>query len=148
VALMMTDALPGKPVGTGLSHVFVSYSRRDQPYIGRLATWLHNAGIPLWMSGPANHCPAWQESVFPNIANCAALVVVMTPQSRVAQGVAQEVGYAESLGKAVIPVAVDDCYFLEKSSWPLERVRSCSMPNGSFLSRLQDCLATDRDYSV
>jgi hypothetical protein len=111
---MTTYVRPRDSVGensAGLDYVFVSYSRWDQPYVGRLAASLSTAGIPSWTSGPGRHSPAWRNEVFPNIADCTAVLVVMTPRSWAADGVAQEIAYAESLQKVVIPIAVDGYCF-------------------------------------
>ena len=94
--------------------VFISYSRRDQAYVSRLATSLRAAGITSWTAGPGRHSPAWQVEIFPHIADCAVFVVVMSPWSQVAEGVAQEISYARSLGKAIIPITVDDCRFVDE----------------------------------
>jgi hypothetical protein len=104
---IMTDVRPRESVANNsavLDHVFISYSRRDQPYVSRLVTELHSAGITSWTAGPGRHSPAWRDEIFPHIANCAAFVVVMTPWSQVAGGVAEEISFAQSLGKEIIPI--------------------------------------------
>jgi hypothetical protein len=92
--------------------IFVSYSRWDVLHVSRLVARLRTAGISTWVSGPECHCPDWQEWVFPNIFDCAVFLVVMTPRSEVAGGVRQEIDYAESLGKPVMPIALDGWSFL------------------------------------
>ncbi len=106
----MTEVRPRESVAGSsavLDRVFISYSRRDQPYVTRLVTELHTAGISSWTAGPGRHSPAWRDEIFPHIANCAVFVVVMSPWSQVADGVAREISFAQSLGKKIIPVAVD-----------------------------------------
>jgi hypothetical protein len=140
VGLMRTGVRPRDSAGTasvGLGHVFVSHSRWDRSYVNRLVAWLQAAAIPSWISGPERHCPAWQDSVFPSIAGCAAFIVVMTPRSQVAEGVGQEISHAESLGKPVIPIALDGWCFLNKTAWPVEQASSCSPPGAPFLERVQ-----------
>lgn len=136
----MLDVRPPSPAWEafdGLGHVFVSYSRWDQLYVSRLVTSFQSAGIPSWISGPSHHCPGWQDTVFPHIASCAVFLAVMTPRSRVALGVDQEISYARSLRKTIIPVAVDGCRFLGEYTQPVECVASCSLPTAAFAQRIK-----------
>lgn len=108
----MTEVRPRESVADSsavLGRVFISYSRRDQPYVSQLVTELHTAGISSWTAGPGRHSPAWRDEIFPHIASCAVVVVVMSPWSQAADGVAQEISFARSLAKTIIPVAVDSC---------------------------------------
>lgn len=95
-----------------LGPVFVSHSRWDRAQALRLVTGLRGAGVPVWISGTERHCPTWPDTIFPNIACCSAFVVLMTPRSEAAEGVAREVRYAEALGKPIVPVSLDGWRFL------------------------------------
>lgn len=126
-----------------LDPVFISYSRRDQVYVSRLVTSLRTAGMASWTSGPGRHCPAWRDAVFPKIGNCAVFVVVMTPWSQAAGGVAEEISYARSLQKSVIPVAVDGCDFAGGSTLPVAHAKSYALPGEHFIQRVQAAVAAN-----
>ncbi len=126
-----------EPGSASPGHVFVSHSRWDRAEASRLVAWLSAAGVRTWISGLEAHCPVWPDSIFPNIANCSAFVVLMSPHSEVADGVDQEVRYAEALGKPVIPVALDGWSFLRRADWPVENVPSNALPSAAFLRRVQ-----------
>jgi hypothetical protein len=142
---MMSEVRPRGAVRgnfDGQDHVFISYSRWDQSYVSRLVTAFRAAGVSSWTSGLGRHSPAWRDVVFPLIADCAGLVVVMTPRSYAASGVHQEIRYAESLQKAVIPIALDGCRFLEETAWPAEPADSgSSSPQAAFMERIKTHVA-------
>lgn len=138
MGLTATDDRPLAWTGTrsaDLGHVFVSHSRWDRSEAYRLTAWLRAAGVPVWISGPERHCPTWPDSIFPNIASCSALVVLMSPRSEVAEGVDQELRYAQALGKPIVPLALDGWSFLREVGWPAENVASNSLPPASLLHR-------------
>jgi len=83
-------------------HIFVSYSRWDRARALSLVARLREGRLSTWMCGPEWHCPAWQETVFPRIDDCSALLVVASPHADAADGVRQEIAYAKRLGKPVI----------------------------------------------
>ena len=125
------------PGSASPGHVFVSHSRWDRADASRLVAWLGSAGVRTWISGLERHCPVWPDSIFPNIASCSALVVLMSPRSEVAGGVNQEVRYAEALGKPVIPVALDGWCYLRRADWPVENMPGNALPSADFLRRVR-----------
>ena len=90
-------------LGTG--HIFVSHSRWDRARAMSLVDSLLASGMSTWICGPELHAPGWQNAVFPQIAECAAVVVVAGAHADAADGVAQEVAYARRLGKPVLQLA-------------------------------------------
>lgn len=101
-----TGTQPGSEISPhGQGHIFISYSRWDQDFVSHVTTWLRAAGMKPWICGPGKHSRAWQDSIAPGIAGCAALLVLATPRSRSAAGVAWEVDYAKKIGKPVIPLS-------------------------------------------
>ncbi|MGW8877653.1 toll/interleukin-1 receptor domain-containing protein [Streptomyces mirabilis] len=105
--------------------IFVSHSRWDRPSAMRLVSRLQDAGLRTWISGPELHCPAWQDTVFPHIDNCAAVVVVASGHAAAADGVIQEIAYAKRLGKPVIP------FPQEEALTPFPVARTVLSPKGA-----------------
>ena len=62
-------------------HVFISYSRQDQTYVQELAEYLEGEGITVWVDARIDHGDRWWQTIVNNISNCAAMLVVMTPDS-------------------------------------------------------------------
>ncbi len=89
----------GQAVGPGL--VFVSHSRRDRSATLRLVRCLRDAGLRTWICGPELHSPAWRDTIFPQIERCDMVVVVSSAHAAAADGVRQEIAYAELLGRPV-----------------------------------------------
>lgn len=102
---------PASALSPGQGHFSVSYSRWDRPCAEWLVGQLRASDVPVWIFGGRPHCPAWRDEVFPRIAGSDALIVLMTPHSRRARGVHEEIDYADSIGKPVIAVAVDGYRF-------------------------------------
>ncbi|MFC8415387.1 toll/interleukin-1 receptor domain-containing protein [Streptomyces coelicoflavus] len=88
--------------------VFVSHSRRDRSSTLRLVRRLRSTGLHPWICGPELHSPAWRDTVFPQIEHCRMVVVVSSAHADAADGVRQEIAYAELLGKPVVRVGAHD----------------------------------------
>jgi hypothetical protein len=64
----------------------------------------------VWISGMGRHCPAWWERVLPVVSNCSVFIVLLTPRSEAAAGVAQEIDYASRCGKPIITLKPPDLF--------------------------------------
>ncbi len=104
--------------------VFVSHSRRDRSFTLRLVRRLRSAGLRPWVCGPELHSPAWRETVFPQIEHCRLVVVVSSVHADAADGVRQEIAYADLLGKPVVRVSADDTWL---RSLPQRQYKACSV---------------------
>jgi TIR domain len=63
-----------------VSHVFLSYSRRDQAFVDRLIAELERAGLDVWID--RDDIPggaAWEATISRAVRESAALVVVLSP---------------------------------------------------------------------
>ncbi len=110
--------------------VFVSYSRRDQEWVGaRLAPALEARGKDLWIDvddirGGASD---WRATVWAGIEAARVVVFVLTPASLASRVCNEELAHASALNKRVIPVLrapVDGSAIppeLERPNWILAR---------------------------
>jgi hypothetical protein len=131
-----------RPLGVGIAsgsmgYVFLSHSRWDRPDASRVVTWLQDSGIPVWISGLERHCPAWRDSILPNIADSSVVVVLMTPRSELADGVREEVFYAGVIGKPVIPLSPHDYSFLSESGCQMKAVPGSVIAGNLLLGKLR-----------
>lgn len=90
--------------------VFVSHSRRDRLSALWLVGRLRDAGLRTWICGPELHAPAWRDMVFPQIERCTLAVVVSSVYADAADGVRQEIAYAELLGRRVVRFGADEAW--------------------------------------
>ena len=95
-----------------MSDVFVSYSRRDADFVGRLTQAIESCGKQVWLDtegiADADVFPA---AIRTAIEGSDAFLFVITPESVASRYCEAEVDYARELGKRIVPIlreAVDD----------------------------------------
>jgi hypothetical protein len=86
---------------------FVSYSRRDQARIEPLAKRLSQLGHETWMDDRLSGGQAWWDEILASIRSADAFLFAVSETSLESQACALERGYARSLGKPLLPVAVE-----------------------------------------
>src|SRR4051812_48088091 len=89
---------------------FLSYSRSDQEFALRLATYVRAQGISLWVDQldirPSEH---WDRAIERAVSKCRGIVVVLSPRSVASDNVADEISFAIDGGKSVLPVMIERC---------------------------------------
>ena len=100
---------PGQD-GFDMTQVFLSYSRKDISFIGRLAADLKNAGIDVWydvsrIAGGAR----WRSEIENALRNSQYVIVVLSPDSIVSEWVEREFLFSSNLRRKVIPLMYRAC---------------------------------------
>jgi CRP-like cAMP-binding protein len=89
---------------------FVSYARGDTDFVLKMTTDLEKHGIELWMDiynlDPGE---SWSKQVNKGLDGCAAMLLVMTPDSLASGEVESEWNYYLSKGKPIIPILAKAC---------------------------------------
>jgi hypothetical protein len=88
-----------------VSHVFLSYARRDQVFVDRLIGELERAGLDVWIDredipGGA----AWEATITSAVRASTALVVVLSPAAVESEYVPKELSLADKFDRPIIPV--------------------------------------------
>ncbi len=109
-----------------MSHVFISYSKKDIGFARHLRRLLERQGFGVWMDEtelvPSSQ---WWPEIEHNIETCAAFLVIMSPSARGSRWVEREILYAEDQNKPIFPI------LLEGKSWPrLADIQYSSMTAG------------------
>lgn len=107
---------PGNPLGlepidSAEAHVFISYSRQDLDFVGRLARALQVKGINIWIDklGLQAGTPDWEQTLRDAIGGARAVLLVASESSRRSRYVRDELAIAEMHGTPVYPIwAVGD----------------------------------------
>ena len=88
--------------------VFMSYSRRDEAVMLRIASFLRDEGIQVWVDNEKliPGTPIWEEEVEQAIKASVAVVVVMSPDSKTSEWVRREISLADQFRKRIFPVLV------------------------------------------
>jgi formylglycine-generating enzyme required for sulfatase activity len=88
-----------------VSDVFISYSRRDREFVGRLREELLNKAQDVWIDWE-NIPPSqgWWEEIKKGISRANNFVIVLSPNSMGSPVCQMEIEYARELKKRIIPV--------------------------------------------
>jgi hypothetical protein len=101
--------------------VFISYSRRDDEIMRRIAFHLRDEGYKVWVDNEKliPGTAAWEESIENAIKSAFAVIVILSPDSKNSEWVRREITYADQFQKRVFPVLVKGS---EEISLPLRLV--------------------------
>lgn len=89
---------------------FVSYSRADTDFVLRLCQDLRASGASIWLDKLDIHPgEEWDQAIERGLSECGLMLVVLSPKSVTSQNVLDEIGYALSREKTIIPVLYRDC---------------------------------------
>jgi hypothetical protein len=88
-----------------VSHVFLSYARRDQAFVDRLVTALEARGVNVWVDredipGGA----AWESAIGEALAASSAVLVVLSPACATSEYVPRELSLAEKYDRPIVPI--------------------------------------------
>ena len=86
--------------------IFISYSRRDDETMRKIAFFLRDKGFKVWVDNEKliPGTPAWEESIENAIKNAFAVIVILSPDSKNSEWVRREITYSDQFSKRVFPV--------------------------------------------
>ncbi|MBX3063402.1 MAG: PD40 domain-containing protein [Anaerolineae bacterium] len=90
-----------------MSHIFISYSKKDIDFARRLRELLQAQGLVVWMDEKQIAPSArWWPTIKQNIARASAMIVIMSPNSEESEWVEREILVAEDPDnrKTIFPV--------------------------------------------
>jgi hypothetical protein len=91
-------------------YYFFSYSRKDSVFVKRLAMDLKNSNANVWLDqldiSPGS---TWDDSVQNALNEAQGLIVILSNISVKSPNVMDEVSYALSRGKKVVPLMIEEC---------------------------------------
>ncbi|MGH9904385.1 MAG: toll/interleukin-1 receptor domain-containing protein [Pyrinomonadaceae bacterium] len=90
--------------------VFVSYARSDSQFALKLARDLREAGANLWVDQFDIPVGArWDRAVQAALNACPCLLVILSPSAVASENVMDEVSFALSKDKKIVPVLYENC---------------------------------------
>lgn len=90
-----------------MSHIFISYSRRDAAFADQLLSRLQEAGFEVWMDSILPVGMDWRQEIDQAIRQAFVVLVVVSPESKASEYVTYEWAYALGSGIMVIPLVVE-----------------------------------------
>ena len=90
---------------TSVGHVFMSYSRRDEAVMRRVAMFLRNQGINVWVDNEklVPGTPIWEVEIEKAIKAASAIIVILSPDSKNSEWVRREISLADNIAHAFFP---------------------------------------------
>lgn len=100
----------------GSTDVFVSYSRSDQEFVRALVAALASRGMKAWVDWAGIPPTAeWLAEIHAAIEESDSFLFVISPGSSASAMCREELAYAETLGKRIVPLNV---YVVDRSALP------------------------------
>lgn len=89
--------------------IFLSYSRADLDYIATLVDALRAKGADIWFDKNIRTGEQWDNTLEEQIKAAEVFVIVMSKTSVASNNVKDEMSYAKSLGKIILPILIEPC---------------------------------------
>jgi hypothetical protein len=126
-----------------MSHIFISYSKKNKDYARKLADQLIAFGFDVWMDDRIDYGEDWWAVIVRAIRECSAFVVLMTSESDTSRWVQREVSIADELHKRTFPLLLEGS-LLESAHWSIfvrtqyADVRDGTLPPATFIKELAE----------
>ena len=121
-----------------MSHVFISYSKKNKKYARKLADHLIASGFDVWIDDRIDYGENWERVIFQAIDACNVFVVIMTPESYESDWVLRECQYADRRKKPQYPLLLEGEGFPRYVTTQYADVTDASMPPEEFLGELAE----------
>lgn len=92
-----------------MTHAFISYSRKDTPFVDQLENALHERGLVTWRD--VHNIPGgarWFQRIKAGLESSFAMIYVDTPSAEASEWVEIEFLYAVELKLPIIPIKLDE----------------------------------------
>jgi len=88
-----------------MSHIFVSYSRKDSQAVDKIVARLSGDGFNVWVDRKEiKGGDLWHEEIVEAVDNAYAFVLMLSPDSAASENVRKEVDLAEGANREFVPV--------------------------------------------
>jgi tetratricopeptide (TPR) repeat protein len=111
-------------------HLFISYAHADKDVVLWIADALGKSGVNIWMDKKIVGGQVWSADIARAIKTAKAFLLVVSSRSLTSQTVKQEIAYASSQNKTIVPV------FIEETNIPDDLALQFSRVHFLYLNRL------------
>ena len=85
-------------------YAFVSYAHADSDVVYPIIGELHDRGALIWYDEGIGAGTVWSQSIADRILNCSKFMLFLTPDAARSHHVRQEINFANSKNKPILPV--------------------------------------------
>ena len=118
--------------------IFISYSRRDQEFVTRLAADLDTQVAGVWFDQSTIQVGQnWHAEIMDGIRECRAFILVLSPDAAESRYVREEVNKALELGKAIVPVLYRPGKWTGEFESLVKDVQTLDLRSGSYRENFQ-----------
>jgi len=91
-----------------MSHIFISYSRRDKEIVDNIVNTLKEAGMEAWIDREDIRAGnSWRLQIVEAIEACDVFILVLSPNSAASDNVRKEIDLAQDSGRVTIPILLE-----------------------------------------
>src|SRR6266498_1219680 len=118
--------------------IFISYSRRDQEFVMRLATDLNEQVAGVWFDQSTIQLgQKWHDEIMEGIRECKAFILVLSPDSMESHYVREEVNKALELGKTIFPILYRAAKWTGEIESIIKEIQTLDLRSGSYTDNFQ-----------
>ena len=118
--------------------IFISYSRRDQEFVTRLASDLNAQVAGVWFDQSAIQAgQKWHGEIMEGIRECKAFILVLSPDALASRYVREEVNKALELGKMIFPVVYRPAKWTGEFEALVHDIQTLDLRSGSYTDNFQ-----------
>src|SRR5512147_2273162 len=118
--------------------IFISYSRRDQEFVTRLASDLDAQVAGVWFDqSDIQAGQKWHDKIMEGIQECKAFILVLSPDSIASRYVREEVNKALELGKTIFPVIYRPAEWTGEFETLVREIQTLDLRSGSYTDNFQ-----------
>lgn len=128
-----------------MKHIFLSYSRKDTEVMVRVRDTLRAEGFVVWTDEELTPgTPQWHKAIEQAISDATGIVVLLSPDSKASQWVANEIAYAYTNDVAIFPILVRG---EEREAVPIQLISVQRVDiRTRFLAQMQELVDTLQDH--
>ncbi len=113
--------------------IFISYSRRDQEFVTRLASDLDAQVAGVWFDQSTIQVGEnWHDEIMEGIRDCKAFILVLSPDAMESRYVQEEVNKALELGKPIFPILYRPGEWKDEIAALVKEVQTLDLRSGSY----------------
>lgn len=113
--------------------IFISYSRRDQEFVTRLAGDLDAQVAGVWFDQSTIQAgQKWHDEIMDGIRECKAFVLVLSPDAAESRYVREEVNKALELGKTIFPILYRPAKWTGEFESLVKEIQTLDLRSGSY----------------
>lgn len=120
--------------------VFISYSRKDEVFVDKIEKFLRAENFKVWRdTSSIRGGTVWDNEIQNALSQSDTVLLVASANSILSENVADEIGYARTIGKPIVPLMIEDVQL----PFRIHRAQSVDFRNdfASASLRLIDALA-------